>query len=472
MNTQFDNTIIEMIENAARNTQLKPIYLNGPGGSVGQLPQEKVKYDATEAASSGYVSASGNPTLVDNLNHIRYRIEALEHGGIGEEEDPIFTASEAFLLETGDKALLDELTGGGLTTLHYHTASSGAGGGGSLGSFWIDGAIVEMNNASNPIVIVSDITVLGDWAFYLENSGDSGTTTVNVWLNRTGESPTALFGTGIELSSTGDPVFSAQSADVEEFLQGDVLTVEITDAALGARGLNIVPPYIQAITISGGSSGTPTSISSYPLDAVPTSPNSRDDEFSGSSLDAKWTHPINSVCLSTVSVSSSWLSITSDVSGKRVVGIMQAMPTGSFSVSAKLVEPDLSGYDIRSGLFMGVSGGLAHILGPFVHDVAHGVICSSTLSTTADWASYDGYLVTRTFDVNTPSWLRIRWNASTSTMYFDLSVNGVAWGNWTSRNSLSQPGYAGICIYSNGANLAVGRRLFADWFRVVENADF
>ena len=62
-----------------------------PGGFVGMLPQTRVAYDITEAEDNGFVSPnpydpSGilvSATLLDNLNHIRYRIATLEAGGPG-----------------------------------------------------------------------------------------------------------------------------------------------------------------------------------------------------------------------------------------------------------------------------------------------------------------------------------------------------------------------------------------------------
>jgi len=47
-----------------------------PGGVVGQLIQTKVAYDTTEAEIE-----TGSTSLVDNLNHIRYRINVMEETG-------------------------------------------------------------------------------------------------------------------------------------------------------------------------------------------------------------------------------------------------------------------------------------------------------------------------------------------------------------------------------------------------------
>ena len=95
MNNDFSYTILEYINNAIRNSAIKPFNLGGvsasgggsgtpPGGYVGYLPQTRVGYDLSEVASSG-LPASGW-SLLDNLNHIRYDIQTLEttiSGGVG-----------------------------------------------------------------------------------------------------------------------------------------------------------------------------------------------------------------------------------------------------------------------------------------------------------------------------------------------------------------------------------------------------
>lgn len=83
----FDYTILEMIENAIRNSHVRPMYLGGvatsggggggpPGGFIGYLPQRRVTYDFLEDETM-YTPPSGY-SLYDNLNHIRYRIGVLE----------------------------------------------------------------------------------------------------------------------------------------------------------------------------------------------------------------------------------------------------------------------------------------------------------------------------------------------------------------------------------------------------------
>lgn len=96
LSSRQDYVIIDLIQQAVRNIKAQPLNLGGfggpgggtgtpPGGFIGRLPQYEVAYDETEAATldtlpSGLTGASGW-SLVDNLNHIRYRIQTLESGG-------------------------------------------------------------------------------------------------------------------------------------------------------------------------------------------------------------------------------------------------------------------------------------------------------------------------------------------------------------------------------------------------------
>jgi hypothetical protein len=105
----FSYTIIEFINNAVKSASMKPLNLGGinysgggyggpPGGFVGVLPQTRVAYDYSELSYSG-IPSSG-VSLLDNLNHIRYRIEeeAIQYPdgitivGTGTFDDP-FTAT-------------------------------------------------------------------------------------------------------------------------------------------------------------------------------------------------------------------------------------------------------------------------------------------------------------------------------------------------------------------------------------------
>lgn len=91
MRDKFEFTVLDMIESAARSFKTTPLNLGGlsgagggigtpPGGYIGQLPQTRVAYDETEAATLD-TPASGM-SIVDNLNHIRYRLGVVESGSV------------------------------------------------------------------------------------------------------------------------------------------------------------------------------------------------------------------------------------------------------------------------------------------------------------------------------------------------------------------------------------------------------
>ncbi len=85
----FETVLFDYFNNIKNYIRAQPLFLGGvassgggaggpPGGFVGMLPQNRISYDLSEAATD-YTPISGY-TLVDNLNHIRYRIQALESG--------------------------------------------------------------------------------------------------------------------------------------------------------------------------------------------------------------------------------------------------------------------------------------------------------------------------------------------------------------------------------------------------------
>lgn len=88
MARKLDYIIIDLLESSARNLKAHPLNLGGiagvgggvggpPGGFIGWLPQTRVAYDEDELAT---LATSVSGSLLDNLNHIRYRLELIEAG--------------------------------------------------------------------------------------------------------------------------------------------------------------------------------------------------------------------------------------------------------------------------------------------------------------------------------------------------------------------------------------------------------
>ena len=210
------------------------------------------------------------------------------------------------------------------------------------------------------------------------------------------------------------------------------------------------------------------SFSGFPIDTPPGTAHAKDDEFTGSSLDVKWTNPTTSaVAACPVTVANGVLRLDTPASGIRVAGIRQAAPTGSFTVSASVMYTDTYTFDIRLGVFVGVAGGKGHVCGPFPQDLQSGFIGVTTISNTLAWSSYDGTLTVHNPGDSRQGRYRIRWISGTSTLGFDW-WNGVAWHQIGTRTGMTQPDQIGLCIYGNGNIGAATPKMYVDWFRVTE----
>jgi len=122
---KLEYQLIDMFEAVKASMKLGPLVLGGPpGGYRGYLPQTRVAYDPIEDET---LATTLSGTLLDNLNHIRYRIGALEGGGspgsISVQEDDILIASGVTILNfEGGVSVTDD--GGGKVTI---LVSGGAG---------------------------------------------------------------------------------------------------------------------------------------------------------------------------------------------------------------------------------------------------------------------------------------------------------------------------------------------------------
>lgn len=305
----------------------------------------------------------------------------------------------------------------------------------------------------------SDVTLNVDTALLDERIRDvigaaiTAGSNVTVTVNDAGDTITIAASSGLDAEAVRDTIGAALVA-------GSNVTITVNDGA-------------DTITIAA-TGGSSSGADPLPLDVPPTSAHAKDDEFSGSSLDGKWTSPLTSNSGNTVTntVANKQLVMVPNVSGKRAFGIRQASPSGSFTVMAKLVSGNISGSDLRMGLYVGAAGGRGHIVGPFKQDGQVAYIGVSTLSNTADWSAYDGTLTgfgSGVSSVILATWVRIKWDAGTSTMTFYWSQDGVKWKTGTSRGSMAQPDQMGLVIYFNGAGgPSADEFLACDWFRVTE----
>jgi len=167
----YERQFFQYLDNLKRRIYAQPMNLGGvsssgggvggpPGGFLGRLPQTRVTYDALEEGKAS-TSLSG-PSLFDNLNHIRKRLENVEASGIGiamtVEEDDLEVAFPVTVINfEGGVSLLDE--GGGKVTVTV-TASGGGGPDTDAIHVNVDDEIIGIDEKTVPVS--ADIIVIED----------------------------------------------------------------------------------------------------------------------------------------------------------------------------------------------------------------------------------------------------------------------------------------------------------------------
>lgn len=139
INRNFENQLYEYLSSIQSWVNARPINLggmSGPGGGsggpwgfIGQLPQSRVTYDTSELSASG-LPASGW-SLLDNLNHIRYRIDTIVAGSMAVQwEDVEISPSITVLNFEGAVTVVD--SGAGKATITVLATASGMPAGDSV----------------------------------------------------------------------------------------------------------------------------------------------------------------------------------------------------------------------------------------------------------------------------------------------------------------------------------------------------
>jgi len=223
------------------------------------------------------------------------------------------------------------------------------------------------------------------------------------------------------------------------------------------------------------------SVFEHVLDIPPNSAHAKDDEFNGSSLDAKWTNPLTSGSGLDllVTVANGWLRFEPNTSGTASTskrggfGIRQAAPTGAFSISARILSVSPTATDTcRVGIFVArTANTTATVLGfeTSLFRQANG-FGTTGYSESAEWSGYDGYDTFVSPGAQQPSsgyWYKISWDGtSVLTLYY--SSNGYSWHTLGTRTSQSQPDRIGIVMYGNSQDIRADHALICKWFRVTE----
>lgn len=188
----FSYTVLDLLDQASRNIKTSPLNLGGaggagggiggpPGGFIGQLPQYRVAYDTLEIASSGTLPSGltgiSGWSLVDNLNHIRYRLDVLESGGsIAVIDDNTVTTygDVTHLHFSGVGVDINNLGGGHVQAVIVATGS----GGGGLDEPTADTLYLRLDTTNDPLtgqLNIDTTTTPGDGGIFTLTEGDSYT---------------------------------------------------------------------------------------------------------------------------------------------------------------------------------------------------------------------------------------------------------------------------------------------------------
>lgn len=175
----FDRTIIDLIESSNKNFKALPLNLGAvpgsgggigapPGGYIGWLPQTRVAYDIAE---SGTLATSVSGSLLDNLNHIRYRLQQIEAGSgvlVVDEYDGSPSVSPTNRISFSGAVVTD--LGGGRALVSMS-------GGGGLDTSAGDARYLKLDTSNDPLTDQLDIINAnpGNGGIYIVTEGDSYT---------------------------------------------------------------------------------------------------------------------------------------------------------------------------------------------------------------------------------------------------------------------------------------------------------
>jgi hypothetical protein len=291
----YDYNFFEYFNALERKLKANPLNLGGiisvsggtggpPGGYTGMLPQTRVSYDLTEAELSGFVS--GNPydasgvvisaSLLDNLNHIRYRIKVLEvanGGGFSIYENDTPVASGVMILDfKGGVSVSDVGSGeveitvsGGPTGVESFVdlddvPSSYTGMGDKLVAVKDDETGLEFIDAPSP-TISGEVKVIG---FVVTSGLQTGTIPIRMlapWGGTITEVAASVWSAPtvssiiLDINKNGTTIFTTQSnrpsiaagsqdgftytIDVDTFSKNDVFTCDVDQVGV-SPGENLV----------------------------------------------------------------------------------------------------------------------------------------------------------------------------------------------------------------------------------------
>jgi hypothetical protein len=268
MAKDLSKTIIELLEGTSKNLKAQPLNLGGfgggaggiggpPGGYIGWLPQTRVAYDEVEAATLATNPSGFNPpsgwSLVDNLNHIRYRLDQLEVSSgilVVDEIDGSPSVSDVYRLSFSG-ALVTDLGGGHALV----TISGVAGSGGGFTEAQLNTMYLRLDASNDPVT--------GQLVVDVDNLAGSSEAALTVLLD-----DTDTFGYGAYVESlnnvaaylvvhnSNDALFIDQIFDTSGTKAGAALYISRYKSgaitAVQTQHAIIVSDDITGVTYSGG----------------------------------------------------------------------------------------------------------------------------------------------------------------------------------------------------------------------------
>ena len=396
----FEYQYFEYLSRLKSAQSVKPLNLGGvsssgggiggpPGGFLGYLPQIRVAFDESELASS-FTPTSGE-SLLDNLNHIRYRLQELESGvsftGINVLKDDILLASGILNLNIstnmdvtvlGDTATLTSSggSGSGGHTIQDSTSSftqrtnlkftgslvgvsddplnnatvvnilSPSGEDTALFTFYSDGVLVPVSGVSEtfvPVTSGSITKIVG----HLKTLG-SGTTTIDI--NKNGVS---ILNDKLTFTSENIDIISLS----EPFSSSDIFSLDIDDVGSGTSSLTV--SLLTTVVSSGGSSTTTSGgtitpdFYSWNPDAPPTTSNAKDDEFDDSSFNSSlWTVFDLDDTLTVEEDARGLVLKPSLVTQDKIIGVVQEVPASDYTAWTKVHLIGVADADSKGGIIL------------------------------------------------------------------------------------------------------------------------
>lgn len=191
------------------------------------------------------------------------------------------------------------------------------------------------------------------------------------------------------------------------------------------------------------------------IDRPPAIPNSMDDEFYGSSLDAKWSWLDQGGATAVVDEGLLSFSLTENVN--RIRGIYQAAPVGAWTFQAKVLKPLVQSGNSHSCLFAGQGAGAS--------DDQHGVAWFGSQHFPLTWASPSSnagaWISQQSFNVMQQAYYEISFNG-TNTLAVRQSNDGVDWLAWAGQVIAYTPAIVGLGFGNASGELALYE---FEWFR-------